>query len=392
MQLTVIIVNYNVKFYVEQCLYSVIAACKNIDAEIIVVDNASSDGSVQYLQPGFKEIIFIENKENVGFSKANNQALQIAKGEYILILNPDTLLPATAIENCILFYRNQKEAGAVGVKMIDGDGNFLPESKRSFPSAMASFWKMTGMASLFPSSGFFNQYALGKLDENAIHQVEVLSGAFFFTTKKILQQLKGFDEDFFMYGEDIDLSYRIQKAGYKNYYLGNNPILHFKGESTKKNKVYVKNFYNAMHIFLDKNKKGIARIVLNTSVNIASFFSLIKHKRKTNTATLANHYEQHFILMGDEKSVESASLVIEANAFYAEKILNYEGVLKDPQILKTGEKKINLVFCIGVLRYKECIELMQQYGGKFHYYWHHCHTSSILGSNKIISTSKEIYI
>lgn len=391
MQLTVIIVNYNVKFYVEQCLHSVISACNNIDAEILVIDNASSDGSIQYLQPKFSEVIFIENKENVGFSKANNQGLQIAKGEYILILNPDTILSEQAIENCISFYNNQKNAGAIGVKMIDGDGNFLPESKRSFPSAMASSWKMSGMASLFPKSGFFNKYALGNLDENAIHQVDVLSGAFLFSTKKMLQQQRGFDEDFFMYGEDIDLSYRIQKSGYKNFYLGNNPILHFKGESTQKNKAYVKKFYGAMHIFLDKHYAGFSKSLLKASVNVASFFSGLKHQNKTNDTSI-DITNEHFILLGDENSVDSASLVLSVNNCRYEKVLQYKEFIQNPGMMKAGEQKPNLVFCIGELTYKDCIGFMQKKRERYNFYWHHYHTSAIIGSRNFISTSKELYI
>lgn len=270
MQLSIIIVNYNVKYFLEQCLCSVNKAITSLQAEIIVVDNNSTDNSVAYLQPKNPSVNFIVNKENVGFGKANNQALQIAKGQYILFLNPDTIVPEDCFIKCINFFENNITCGALGIKMIDGNGNFLPESKRSFPSVSISFFKLIGLASLFPKSKLFNRYALGFLDENNNHEVDVLAGAFFMAKKDLLVEVNGFDETFFMYGEDVDLSYRLQKLGYKNYYFSESSIIHFKGESTKRGSLnYVKMFYQAMSIFVSKHYSGSTATLFSFIIRIA---------------------------------------------------------------------------------------------------------------------------
>ena len=222
MQLSIIIVSYNVKFFLEQCLHSVHKALLYLEGEVIVIDNHSPDNSIAYLKPLFPAVQFIENNENLGFAKANNRALTYAKGEYVLFLNPDTLVAENCFSLCLDFLKQNQQAGAVGVKMIDGMGRFLPESKRSFPSPLPSFYKLVGLATLFPQSSIFNQYALGNLNKNENQKVGVVAGAFFLVKKKVVDELNGFDVDFFMYGEDIDLSYRIQKAGYQNYYFAKN--------------------------------------------------------------------------------------------------------------------------------------------------------------------------
>ncbi len=257
MQLSIIIVNYNVKYFLEQCLCSVRKAVLGIDVEIFVVDNHSIDGSIEYLQPLFPEVSFIVNEKNLGFAAANNKALLHAKGEYILFLNPDTLVPEDCLADCISFLENDETTGAAGVRMIDGRGKFLPESKRSFPSPLISFFKLMGLSSLFPRSRFFNRYSLGWLDETKNYETEVLAGAFIMVRKQVLDKTSGFDESFFMYGEDVDLSYRIRKLGYKNYYLGEDCIIHFKGESSRKGSLnYVLMFYSAMKIFVNKHYGG----------------------------------------------------------------------------------------------------------------------------------------
>jgi len=233
-----------------------------MEAEVIVVDNHSADGSVEYLAPLFPVVQFIVNTENRGFAKANNQALARASGEYVLFLNPDTLVPENCFALCLEFMKKNPEAGALGVRMIDGRGRFLPESKRAFPSPMASFYKLMGLAALFPASGIFNKYALGNLDEHKNHGVDVLAGACMLVKKKILDALQGFDESYFMYGEDIDLSYRVQEAGYQNHYFAGTSIIHFKGESSRKSGFnYVKFFYSAMLVFVQKHyKTGPAKL------------------------------------------------------------------------------------------------------------------------------------
>jgi GT2 family glycosyltransferase len=253
-QLSIIIVNYNVKYFLEQCLCSVREATQHLQTEVWVVDNASSDKSIEYLKPKFTWVNFMENNKNVGFAKANNQALNLCSGKYVLFLNPDTLIPEDSLTKCIAFMENYDQAGATGVRMIDGSGTFLAESKRSLPSPLAAMFKLLGFSRLFPASKVFSRYALTYLDEFKNHEVDVLSGAFMLVKKTLLLDLKGFDEAFFMYGEDIDLSYRILKSGYKNYYFSGSTIIHFKGESTRKGSLrYIKIFYQAMNIFVKKH-------------------------------------------------------------------------------------------------------------------------------------------
>ncbi len=257
MDLSIVIVNYNVKFFLEQCLHTVLKAVDQLEAEIWVVDNQSTDGSVAYLKPLFPTVSFIENQKNTGFGAANNQALERCSGEYILFLNPDTLIPEDCLLNCLHFMRSDPNAGALGIRMLDGSGVFLPESKRAFPSPIRAFYKLIGFSALFPRSPRFNRYSLGHLSSTENHVVDVLAGAFMMISKPVLEQTKGFDERFFMYGEDIDLSYRIQKAGYTNYYFAGSSIIHFKGESTRKGSMnYVILFYNAMLLFVQKNYRG----------------------------------------------------------------------------------------------------------------------------------------
>ncbi|MEP6674598.1 MAG: glycosyltransferase [Ferruginibacter sp.] len=270
MKLSVIIVNYNVKHFLEQCLCSVIKACKNIEAEILVIDNNSSDGSEIYLTSKFPSVLFTWNKENTGFAKANNIAVSHAKGDYILFLNPDTILSEDCLEKSLIFFQSHPNAGAVGIRMIDGAGNFLKESKRAFPSPFTSFTKLSGLSKLFPHSKFFNRYHLGHLSETNNQEVDVLAGAFMMLPKKVLSEVGSFDELFFMYGEDVDLSYRIQVAGYKNYYFAESSIIHFKGESTKKGGLnYVRMFYNAMSLFVKKHYSGSSAGLFNFFVQAA---------------------------------------------------------------------------------------------------------------------------
>lgn len=254
MKLSVVIVNYNVKHFLEQALYSVRKAMHGIDGEVWVVDNNSADGSCDMVKRKFPEVKLIENKKNTGFSMANNQAIREAKGEYVLLLNPDTVVEEDCFKQCIAFMDQTPDAGATGVKMIDGKGQFLPESKRSLPTPKVAFYKMFGLSAIFPHSKKFGRYHLGFLSNDEVHKVEVLSGAFMFIRKSVLDTIGLLDEDYFMYGEDIDLSYRITKSGYHNYYFPHTTIIHYKGESTKKTSVnYVFVFYKAMIIFARKH-------------------------------------------------------------------------------------------------------------------------------------------
>ncbi len=272
-KLSVIIVNYNVSHFLNQCLFSVNNALQNIQGEIFVIDNNSVDDSVKMVRENFPDINLIVNKENVGFAKANNQAIRKAKGEYILLLNPDTVVEDNTFEKVIHFMDSHPEAGGLGVKMVDGSGKFLPESKRGLPTPSAAFFKIFGFSKLFPRSKKFSRYHLGFLDEDKIHEVDVLAGAFMLLRKSVIDKIGALDEDFFMYGEDIDLSYRITQAGYKNYYFPETQIIHYKGESTKKGSInYVLVFYKAMIIFSRKHFTAKKTRSLTLLINLAVYF------------------------------------------------------------------------------------------------------------------------
>jgi N-acetylglucosaminyl-diphospho-decaprenol L-rhamnosyltransferase len=292
MLLSVIIVNYNVKYFLEQCLCSVREALRQsgvdsresgVNTEVLVVDNASSDGSMEYLQPRFPFVQFIQNTVNVGFAKANNQALQQAKGKYILFLNPDTILPEDAFSACTAFMEAHTDAGALGVRMIDGSGRYLQESKRGLPTPWVALCKMSGLTRLFPTSKLFARYYLGHLPDDSTCEADALSGAFMLVRKQTLDTTGGFDEQFFMYAEDIDLSYRIQQAGYNNYYFPACTIIHFKGESTKKDARYIQLFYKAMIQFVQKHFHGsfswIYTGILRTMIVIRQSMALPARKK-----------------------------------------------------------------------------------------------------------------
>ena len=272
MKLSIVIVNYNVEHFLEQCLFSVRKAVANIEAEVFVVDNNSVDGSLKMLAEKFPEVKVIANKDNVGFSRANNQAIRVSTGEYVLLLNPDTVVEDDTFTKTIAFMDSHPEAGGLGVKMVDGKGRFLPESKRGLPTPATAFYKMFGLAKLFPHSKRFARYYLGHLDNDEINEVEILSGAFMLMRRETLDKSGLLDETFFMYGEDIDLSYRIILAGYKNYYFPKTRIIHYKGESTKKTSVnYVLVFYKAMEIFVKKHFANEGAKTYSFFINIAIY-------------------------------------------------------------------------------------------------------------------------
>ena len=271
-KLSVVIVNYNVKHFIEQCLFSVLKASENIACEIFVVDNNSVDGSVTIIKDKFPQVNLIVNKVNTGFSVANNQAIRLAKGEYVLLLNPDTVVQEDTFTKVITFMDTHADAGGLGVKMLDGQGNFAPESKRGLPTPFVAFYKMVGLSRFFPKSVKFGKYHLSYLPQDQINEVDVLSGAFMLMRKSVLDKIGLLDETFFMYGEDIDLSYRIQKSGYKNYYFPETQIIHYKGESTKRSSLnYVIIFYKAMAIFSRKHFSGSNAFWFNALIHFAIF-------------------------------------------------------------------------------------------------------------------------
>jgi GT2 family glycosyltransferase len=274
-KLSIVIVNYNVRHHLDQCLNSVEASKNHIEVsgkdwkvETWVVDNASVDGSQAMLRDKHPEIKLIANEDNLGFSRANNQAIRQSASEYVLLLNPDTIIQEDTLFKVIEFMDAHPEAGGLGVQMLDGSGKFLPESKRALPTPWVAFYKIFGLSALFPRSRKFGRYHLGYLHKDKTHEVDVLSGAFMFMRRTALEKAGLLDEDYFMYGEDIDLSYKIQQEGYKNYYFPETRIVHYKGESTKKSSVnYVLIFYKAMAIFARKH----------LSQTNATFFSILIH-------------------------------------------------------------------------------------------------------------------
>ena len=277
--ITVIIVNYRVKYFLEQALRSVEEALDGLRGEVYVVDNNSGDDSIAHSEKLFPWVHFIKNKKNLGFARANNQGIGAAKGEFTLLLNPDTIISGKCLREPMQWMHDHPDCGAVGIRMVDGNGVFLPESKRSFPTPWVAFCKIFGLSRLRPRSPWLAKYHLRYLDDHEAHEVDILSGAFMLCRTSLLQEVGGLDEDFFMYGEDIDLSYRLVKAGHHNWYL---PVemIHYKGESTKKNTMrYVRVFYEAMLIFYRKHYpryRWISYPVVKTGVFIRAAMAMAK--------------------------------------------------------------------------------------------------------------------
>jgi len=356
MILSVLIVNYNVCYFLEYCLRSVMKAVEHLEAdggswkaEVFVIDNNSTDNSLAYLRPRFPAVYFSETEDNIGFARANNRLLEMASGEYVLILNPDTIVPEDCFLNNILFLRSQSQAGASGIRMIDGTGEFLPESKRGFPGVWNAVTKFTGLAGIFPRSRLFSGYYQGHLDNLKNHEVAILSGAYLLADRQLVQKIGGFDEQFFMYAEDIDLSFRISKAGFKNYYFAESTIIHFKGESTRKDHKYVRQFYLAMIQFVHKHFKGTRGFLftrlLEMAIRLKAAFSKPGRLRHIDSKT---DIVKTF-LEGDSETCAG----LRRQLLKAPVGANREFV---------ADKKAadEIIYCVGKgLKYKDVINLMQ---------------------------------
>ncbi len=372
MQLSIIIVNYNVKYFLEQCLLSVIKACKSISAEIIVVDNHSTDGSREFFKGRFPQVQFLWQNENAGFAKANNKALELARGETILFLNPDTIIPEDCLEKCLAFLTQHQHTGALGVKMIDGSGRYLPESKRGFPTALTSFCKITGLTKLFPGSSIASRYYMGHLPKDRNATIDVVAGAFMMVDRKLLEKLGGFDEDYFMYAEDIDLSYRIQKEGYQNIYFADTVIIHFKGESTAKQSAeYVRNFYGAMILFVQKHYSKLPGIFFTLLLKL-----LIQVKLLTISKQKADYKDGGFdnsimSLFCSESKFNKLSLALKNHHVSTERISS----IKE---LKYGTSAI--CFCEEFISFEEVIHNMQHLAGKCSFFINADNARSLVGS------------
>jgi N-acetylglucosaminyl-diphospho-decaprenol L-rhamnosyltransferase len=377
-ELSVIIVNYNVKYFLEQCLFSVVKALEGIQGEIFVVDNHSPDRSVEYLQQRFDRVRFLVNEKNEGFAKANNRALLEAKGKYILFLNPDTIVDENCFTQCIAFLDARPEAGALGIRMINGAGHYLKESKRGFPTPWVAFCKMSGLTALFPTSRLFSKYYLGYLDERSDQVIDAISGAFFFARKQALDKTGGFDEQFFMYAEDIDLSYRIQRSGFVNMYLGGTTIIHFKGESTKKDFRYVRLFYKAMSQFIKKYSFGggsaIFTGIIHMAIRCRAGIALVGKSMGTKPAGKKDG--SGFFLLGSAQSME--------------KLRKWAAIRKLP-VYDAAEDAEEIILCEGRdFSFGRIIRLIEASTATKIYRIHAAGSHSIVGSNSKDKTGQTI--
>ena len=348
MDLSVVIVNYNVQYFLEQCILSVQAASNNLKVEIIVVDNNSTDDSCKILKKKYSEVILIENTINVGFSKANNQAVKIAKGEFVLILNPDTVVAEDTFIQILEYAKSKQNLGVLGVKLIDGSGNFLPESKRGIPTPQVSFNKLFGV-----SSKQTGKYYATHLNENETGVVDILVGAFMLLKRAVYNEVNGFDEAYFMYGEDIDLSYKILNKGYQNYYYSKTQVIHYKGESTQKDVKHLKYFYKAMKIFYKKHFKlnRVYDFIMSFGIE---FWFLLKYLRflqsKNNSKSIFN-----VLYLGEEELTKN----------YLDKkyLLIHENLIGDFNKIKNLIKKDvidTVVFDNATISNKKIIEHFQE--------------------------------
>ena len=314
MTLSVIIVNYNVKYYLEQCLESVRRASRALQVEVFVVDNLSTDGSIPYLRERFPEVTFIENRENVGFARANNQAIRQSTGKYVLLLNPDTIVGENTFEDFVKFMDAHPEAGGAGAYMLRTDGTFAPESRRGLPTPFVAFCKMSGLASLLPKSRVFGRYYMRYLDENEFNEIEIISGAFMWLRREALDKAGLLDEDFFMYGEDIDLSYRIMKSGYRNYFLPSR-MLHYKGESTEKSSYrYVYTFYEAMRLFFRKHYAHYSFLVslpINLAIWVRSFMAYVGNQFRHRAKPMVVPVSIDMLVVGDARTHAGVKAIID---------------------------------------------------------------------------------
>ena len=337
---------------------------------------------MEYLRQRFVWVRFIENEKNIGFGKANNKAFSLCSGRYILFLNPDTLLAEHTLKSCMEIFSKNQQCGAIGVQMLDGNGHFLAESKRAIPAAGNTFYKLAGLAAAFPHSKIFNNYALGNLSPEKMYPVPVLSGACMMVQKKLLDETGGFDETYFMYGEDIDLSYRLLQTGYENIYAGHIPIIHFKGESTNKNQPdYAKRFYGAMDIFVSKHYAGKAgtfkKLFLRTGILSASFIFKMKllFTRKTHNSIIRNEAVT-FYLTGDAGGIAESHFILLNSG------IDVDRISADPTL--TNQKKLAnnsaIIFCIGSFTLEDAMQFMKD-SSSIPYYFHYKGSNSIIGSN-----------
>lgn len=348
MKLSVVILNYNVRYFLQLCVLSVQKAIQQIDAEIIVVDNNSPDDSCAMIREHFPNVILIENKENSGFPKGNNIGVAAAKGEYICILNPDTVVAEDTFEKVLAFAQDKKDAGIIGVKLVDGKGNFLPESKRGVPTPFVAFTKITGLYKLFPK--VFGEYYALHLSEDESGEVDILVGAFMLMKRALYLEIGGFDENCFMYSDDIDLSYMVLKTGKANYYFHDTAVIHYKGESTVKDKRYMERFQEAMNFFYKKHFRVSVffSFFMKTGILFFSFVKMFQGKQKEKKQP------QLYVLVSDNGILkERLEAVLNTTVLMTE-------VLSLPQTF-SGNELVSIVFDNNHIRFQAIIEAFDVY-------------------------------
>lgn len=374
LKLSVIIVNYNVKYYLDQCIRSVLRAFEemNTPAEIIVVDNHSADGSVDYLEQRYPQklfpmVRFVRSAHNLGFARANNIAIRQSRGEYVLLLNPDTIVGEDALKASVDFMDAHEDAGAVGVRMLGAQGRRAMESRRGLPTPMVSFFKMLGFCNRWPHHRLFGKYYMGYLPWDEPSQIEVVSGAYCMLRRKALDEVGLLDEDFFMYGEDIDLSYRVLKGGYHNYYLPVD-ILHYKGESTQKSSFrYVHVFYEAMLIFFRKHYSGMTFLLslpIKTAIYAKALMALVgmlSDRMRKSLGFFAPSAEgaQHYVFVGSLEMQDACRDIARRQGLDAE--FHDSKVLEDKSEATWSEKNDNvLVLDADSMSYADMLKRMSR--------------------------------
>jgi GT2 family glycosyltransferase len=353
MQISIVILNYNVRFFLEQCVLSVEKALQNIEGEIIVVDNNSPDDSCAMMKQRFPHIKLIENNENTGFPRGNNIGVEEAKGEYLCILNPDTVVAEDTFEKLLSFAQTKTDLGIIGCKLIDGSGRFLQESKRGVPTPYVAITKMAGLYKLFPKLSAFGKYYAQHLPENQTGKVEVLVGAFMLMRLDFYRDLGGFDEAFFMYGEDIDLSYRSVQSGKSNYYFSETSVIHYKGESTVKNIKYLQSFKSAMELFYKKHFK--VSLVFKTFMNFGAFvFSTIKMNQTSGFTKKIDAY----LLFSNSQNQK-----VKVENLLGKKVTLIDSTHKNGLNSPT-DKSIEIIFDNNVWSFKSIIDFMERHRSK----------------------------
>ena len=373
--LSVIIVSYNVEHFLHLCLESVYAATKNIQAEVIVIDNASADKSVDMVQKQFPTTRVISNVDNLGFGKANNQAAKLAKGRFLCILNPDTVVSQNTFEQFIKLHESNSNLGISGPQLTDGTGQFLRESKRGLPTIQAAIFKSLGLFKLSPS--LFGQYYNLRLPQNQSGKTDVLVGAFMFLRKRLYDHLAGFDENFFMYGEDIDISHRSLKLGLTNFYLSEAKVIHFKGESTPKNKAYEKRFFSAMFYYYSKNFSHnwfLNYVFLLGSYVFSKFKRIMSSRRDETKPVLVNNW---ILLSANPKLYKS----VKANIFPS--IKQCQSLLETLQVETNG--LTGIVFDMRSIQWNEVISFMQLHQTRYIYKFISADNKRIIGSSDVLS-------